>query len=447
MSTIISRIRRHLADPTSNHRRIATDFIWVGLFVFVGKFAGAAKEMAIAWRFGVSETVDAYVFIVNLIGWPVSVWFCILTAVLLPLVAKVRTENPVSLQRFSAELLGLTLAAGAVLGGLAYLGVPKWLYTGWAGFSGRTLQHALTMIGPFCLLLPMGFIISFFSAWMMACGRHRNTLLEALPAFTILGALLMPTDLVAEPLIWGTLAGFALQLVGLGWPLHYMGELQPPALGFQSPVWLGFWGSFGIMAAGQALMSLTGIIDQFFAAHLGTGAISTLSYANRIISLIVSLGAMAISRSTLPIFSELVSQGKFNEVRAISHHWAKLMFLLGVMVMGIVWWLAPWMVELLFQRGAFKTEDTLVVAELISYLLLQLPFYFSGIVFVSLFSAQRKYSAIQWVACSNLLVKVFGMMLLAPVLGVKGIALSTSITYLASMVMLYILSVRKPHNA
>ena len=61
MSSIANRIRRHLSDPESHHRKIATGFVWVALFVFIGKLAGAAKEMAIAWRYGVSETVDAYV--------------------------------------------------------------------------------------------------------------------------------------------------------------------------------------------------------------------------------------------------------------------------------------------------------------------------------------------------------------------------------------------------
>jgi hypothetical protein len=46
-----------------------------------GKLAGAAKEMAIAWRYGVSDTVDAYVFVFNLATWPVSLWFGVLTVV------------------------------------------------------------------------------------------------------------------------------------------------------------------------------------------------------------------------------------------------------------------------------------------------------------------------------------------------------------------------------
>ena len=71
----IKRIRRHWNDPASHDRRIATGFLWVAFFLLVSKLAGAAKEMAVAWRYGVSETVDAYVFVFNLVTWPVTLWF------------------------------------------------------------------------------------------------------------------------------------------------------------------------------------------------------------------------------------------------------------------------------------------------------------------------------------------------------------------------------------
>ena len=86
------------------------------------------------------------------------------------------------------------------------------------------------------------------------------------------------------------------------------------------------------MLAGQALMSFVGIIDQFFAAHLGTGAIATLSYANRILALILGLGATAVGRATLPIFSKAEAQGSAHG-RRLASHWVRLLFLLGVIAM------------------------------------------------------------------------------------------------------------------
>ena len=436
MVRITERVRRHLRNPDSQHRQIALGFVWVSMFVFVGKLASAAKEMAIAWKYGVSETVDAYVFVINLVTLPVAIWFSVLTVVLVPFVARIRNTDPNALPQFRGELLGLTLAVGTGMGCFAYFGLPVLLRTGISGFSGSALTQALAMTGPLTLLLPMGAIVSLFSAWMMANGQHRNTLLEACPAVAILAALLLPPGWVPEPLIWGTVAGVALQISGLAFPLNRAGELQPPILGFQSSAWKGFWGSFGIMAAGQALMSVTGILDQFFAAHLNTGAISTLSYANRIVSLIVSLGATAISRATLPIFSKLAGDDKTDEVRVITRHWAKLMLILGCAVMGITWWLAPWLVKLLFERGAFKTENTVAVIELVRYLSLQLPFLFPGILLGVNLTSRKQYSHISFVASIGFLVKLTSNIILIPMFGVIGIALSTLILYLVIFLLL-----------
>src|SRR5690349_23667919 len=108
----IERIRRHWNDPASHDRRIVTGFLWVALFVFIGKLAGAAKEMAIAWRYGISDTVDAYSFVFNLVTWPIPVWFGLLSAVLVPLVSRMRYETPEQLRRFRGELLMVTALLG-----------------------------------------------------------------------------------------------------------------------------------------------------------------------------------------------------------------------------------------------------------------------------------------------------------------------------------------------
>ena len=119
--------------------------MWVALFVFIGKLAGAAKEMAIAWRYGVSETVDAYIFVFNLINLPVSVWFSVLTVVLAPLAARIRHDNPAEVPRFRGELLGLTMIVGLGLGCLAWFGLLLLLRAGWIGLSDQALAEALHM--------------------------------------------------------------------------------------------------------------------------------------------------------------------------------------------------------------------------------------------------------------------------------------------------------------
>lgn len=436
MSRITNRIRRHLADPDSDHRKIATGFFWVSLFVLVGKLAGAAKEMAIAWRYGVSETVDAYVFVFNLVNWPVSVWFGVLTVILVPLVARIRHDSPSELPRFRRELLGLTLIVGLGLGVLAWFGLPALIQAEWVGLSAEATAEALNMAGGLAMLVPMGTLISMFSAWMLAGGHHRNTLFEAIPASIILLALLLPQGWLPEPLLWGTVAGVALHMAALAAPLRRRAELQAPIFELTSPAWQNFWSSVGIMAIGQVLMSFTSIIDQFFAARLGSGALSTLSYANRILALILGMVGMAIGRATLPVFSASNAQS-VSDANALAMRWAKWMFLMGLCVFLMGSAVATWGVSLLFERGDFTTLDTTQVSTVLHYALIQVPFYAFTITLVNLMASQKKYGILLISGVMGVTVKILSAAFLAPLMKLEGLVLSATVVYSANATLFY----------
>lgn len=423
-----SAFRARLRNAHPDHHAIARGMAWVALFVFLGKLAGAAKEMAIAYRYGVSEEVDAYLFVFNLVNWPVSVWFSVLTVVLVPLAARIRQGASAELPRFRSELLGLAILLGVFLALLVWLGLPLLLRAPWTGLPSTTVTIATNMVPGLALLAPLGVVISLFSAWMLAAGRHANTLLESVPALAILVALLTFPGGGAEPLVWSTVAGFVFHLASLAAPLTRRGEIEAPRFTHRSPQWTPFWQGFSIMLAGQALMSFIGIIDQFFAAHLGTGAIATLSYANRILALILGLGAMAIGRATLPVFSQAQARGG-GQVHRVATHWARLLFVLGVAAIIIGWWLAPWAVKLLFERGAFTAQNTAVVTEVLRYGLAQLPFYFAALVLVSYASSQRRYILLFWSGVIGIVFKMIANAVLVSLFGIKGIALAWVVVY------------------
>jgi putative peptidoglycan lipid II flippase len=430
-----------MMNAGSPHRRIATGFIWVSLFVLVGKLAGASKEMAVAWRYGVGGTVDAYVFIFNLVNWPVAVWFSVLGVVLVPLVARLKREQAATLPRFAGELLGLSLAVGLALAVLCSAAVV-WMAAHGGGLKGQAGSEAVRMAAPLSALLPLGLAISVMSAWTMALGRHRNTLLEAVPSLALLCVLLMPQGVLPDALVWGTLIGGSLHALSLGWPLWRSGAIAAPVLSFSSPGWRYFWGGIGVMVLGQAFGGLTAIVDQFFAATLGEGAVSVLGYANRLMALILSLGAMAISRASLPVFSELGGEGDAG-THAVARRWAWIMFAAGVAGFALAWLLAPWGVKLLFERGAFGREDTAAVVSVFRYLGMQVPFYFASLVLIAYFAALGNYKIVAASGVANMAVKAGLLYLLAPSYGLRGVCLSTVFMYAISLGLFLFLFMRR----
>jgi peptidoglycan biosynthesis protein MviN/MurJ (putative lipid II flippase) len=392
--------------------------------------------MTIAYRYGVSDEVDAYLFIYNLISWPISVWSAILTIVLVPLAARIRQTASTGLPRFRAELFAFTLVLGCDLALIFWFVLPMLLRSSWVGLSISTVSIAIDIIPYMVLLAPLGVLISLFAAWTMCAGRYINTLLEGVPALAILVALLILPSGGVEPLVWGTLAGAICHVASLAAPLAWKGEIEPPRFTSHSPQWPPFWQGFGIMLVGQTLTSFIGIIDQFFAAHMDSGAIATISYANRILSLILGLGATAVSRATLPVFSKIQSQGG-GQLHGIAMFWVRLMMVFGVVTLIISWWLAPWVVKLLFERGAFTVQNTEAVTEVFRYGLIQIPFYFPALALVSLLASHGKHNLVAISGSTNLFVKTGASYVLVPIMGINGIMIATGIMLMVSFFQLY----------
>lgn len=404
---------------------------FVAVFLLLAKVAGAAKEMAIAYRYGTGAEVDAYLFVFNWIAWPTGVWFGVLTVVLVPLSVRMRYDAASELPRFRAEVFGTTLLLGGVLAVLVWFGLGLMLRSPWSGLPPRTVELAKQALPPLVLLIPLALLGGLFSSLILASGRHLNTLLEGVPALTIGAAVLMFSHDGIELLVWATVAGYALHVVSLAVPLVSHNEIEAPRFAWTSPRWRLFWQGFGITVAGQALVSALFVIDQFFAAPEGTGSIALLGYANRIFALILGIGATAVSRATLSIFSKSEIREE-KQTHDIVTYWMRLMFLLGAVAMVVGWWLAPMAVKLLFERGTFSAQDTAAVAQLLRYGLAQLPFYLSGMVLVSYASSKHRYMLLFWSSVIAIVVKTIANTLLIPHLGLKGITLAAVFMYAAT---------------
>lgn len=437
MRKTLNRIRYHLSNPRSHHRRIAAGFLWVSLFVFVGKLVGAGKEMAMAWRYGISEKVDAYVLMLNLVTLPVSVWLGILTMILVPLASRVGHENPTELAQFRREFLGMTVIIAVILGAIASVALPWIISSTWMGLSDSVIAEASAMVSSMIILIPVGLIISLFSVWLLAAGRHQNTLYEATPALVVLVALLLPYGWIPEPLLWGTVGGFSLHLFMLTWNLKEKHELQFPRFSRQSTAWQGFWAGIGITAAGQVIMSLTALVDQFFIAGLGPGALASVSYANRFVALIIGMVGMAIGRAVLPIFSE-VNIISNHQLAIMALSWSKLIFIGSVIIVLFIWPMSDLIIRILFERGAFSSNDTRIVAELLKFGLLQIPFYTSGLVLVFALSSAKKYEIIAIIAFINLLIKIIFTYILTIKFAESGVFLSNAIMYANALLLFYL---------
>jgi putative peptidoglycan lipid II flippase len=416
--------------------RIARGAMRISVFVLVGRCAGALKEMAVAYRYGTGPIVDAYQLTMTLVGWLPVVLATIFSMVLVPVFVELRAQPLADQTRFLGELEGWAIVVGAMLTLLLYACWPLALHIGATNLSAETRaicrQMILTM-GPIGALM---LVSSAYAARLQSRERHINTLLDGLPAGFVLGFVLSAGgEVSALPLICGTIGGYLVQTLILRMLSVRVDPIRHGLrLTLKAPQWQRVYRAVRVLALGQVVMCCTPILDQFFVVAYGDGAVATVGYTNRVLSLLLSMGALAIGRAILPILSDIIGVGDLSRARHTALKWTLLMFLLGTGVALVSWLLAPQAVALLFQRGAFTARDTAAVAELFRWGQMQVPFYFSGLVLLTLFASAGRYREMAIIALMSFVVKVVANVVMTHWLAIPGIFAATALMHATTLI-------------
>jgi putative peptidoglycan lipid II flippase len=195
--------------------------------------------------------------------------------------------------------------------------------------------------------------------------------------------------------------------------------------------------------AGALLMSATSVIDQTMATWLPSGSVSMLGYGTKLSAVMMSVGAIALSTTLLPRLSELVAREDWRAIRQLERRVATVILGLTIPATIVLLLASEPIVRLVFQRGAFTSVETSMVARVQSAYMLQLPVHLLGILYVRLISALHANRLLTIGSAINLGVNVLLNLLFMRWFGVVGIALSTAGVYAVSCVFLAIAAHRR----
>lgn len=184
-------------------------------------------------------------------------------------------------------------------------------------------------------------------------------------------------------------------------------------------------------------------VDMFFASQLTAGAWSAIGYANRIFQFPVGILVTAFLVPLFPIFSKLVGDKNYKDIRYYFNKGVGLLSFVSFPIMITIILLASDAVCLIFQRGAFDANATLMVSQALIYLSLAIiPYVFRDSI-TRIFYSFNDSKTPFLIALSSIALKFILNMLFVKPLGIGGITLSTSIVTLFNATLLGILILRK----
>ncbi len=422
----------------SVHRTVLSAAATVAVFTLAARLAGAGKEMVVAWRFGTSDEVDAFLLAFLVPAFAISVIGGSLNSALVPAYVETRErEGQAAAQRLLSTTLTLSvalLAVSAVALGALIPALLPWIAPSYSPAKLRLVRELTWALMP-CLVVA-GTSMTW-TAVLNAHGRFAAPAAAALatPTVAVAALLALPRSLGIGALAAGLLLGYCGEACLVGRALRREGLSIWPRWSGLTPSVRRVVGQFAPLAAGMTVTCTNPVTDSIMAAALGAGSVASLGYGNKLVSFALGIGSASLGSAVLPHFSRLAAGRDWDGLRRTVRLYAAAVFATSAAVTAAAFFLSEPIVRLLFERGAFTRADTLQVARIQAFYFLQFPFHMTGILFVRLISAAADNRALLWISIVNAVVNVAANWVFSRFLGVAGIALSTSLVYLISCLL------------
>ncbi len=392
-----------------------------------------ARDVYAAAVFGRTPAVDAYFLALMVPQMAVQMVGSGVQSSVVPAYTKVVAfGDRVRTQRFveslTARILMLSGVVAVLLWGLGGTTL-EWLGRAGERTSSELAQRLLVVLVAMTVL---EVVAALWAAFLQAEDRVVEATLSriAVPLGGVLAMFLFAKSVGIYALAWGTLLGSTGQLVWRGLSLKRSGQSLVPRFHPVSAELRSVVRQYLPVMLGGAIGSLTTAVDNTMAALSGeSSAVSALNYGSRVCTVLTTAGTVAVTTAVLPYLSRLSARGNFDEIGRTIRVFVSVILLATLPVTALVLYFSEDLVRLLFERGQFGAQDTVLVARVQQMIVLQVPVFITGMFLVRVISALGRNEFSLLITFGSVILNALLDYVLMRVLGVAGIALATSIVY------------------
>jgi putative peptidoglycan lipid II flippase len=358
----------------------------------LGVASGLVLDALILSSFGMGYQTDAFFAAMTIPLLLTSVFAAQCPRVLIPVFAQYFTRNDraaawrllSNLATTGFAVLALSSLAGAVLSGVVVpLQIP--------GLERRTIDLAVWLSRIlFWLLLSQGLATILQSA-LFAQQRFGISSSGKLVtnAFTIVVLVLGRQRFGIQAVAVGTLLGSVVQVAALAMALSADGFKYRWVCRPADPQLREIARSFGYPVMGHVLSEAGTILQNVLGSFLGSGNLTVIRYASRIVQANAGIFLGSVVQVTFPLLSKHAAA---NDIRAQRKTLLESLQLLSVVGVPVSVWLivvAKPMLVLLFVRGAFSGADAALTAVVLSLMVPDILLGRLGSIAQTLFYANR----------------------------------------------------------
>jgi len=430
--------------PTADGGRLARDAGLTGLATLTSRVLGLARDQVLAALFGAGNEMDAFVVAFRI---PNLVRDLFAEGAMSAAFVPTFTRHLTLHGRRDAWRLGnnvlntLLLVTGALVAiGIVFARPLVTMYArDFAAVPGKldlTIEMTRVMF-PFLTMVAVA-----AAAMGMLNSLHHYFVPALSPAMfnvatIVCGVALVPLmPAIGLPRIMAIAIGALLGGLGqaaIQWPplrregFRYQAVFEPRDPGLRQVLLLMGPGTIGLAATQVNIF-----VNTLLATAEGTGAVSWLTYAFRLMYLPIGLFGVSIGTAVLPAVSRHAAVDNTAGIRrTVSRGLAMMMVLNVPATFGLIALATP-IVRLLFERGRFVAADTAATAAALQWYAMGLVGYSAVRIASPTFYAIGRSRVPVIVSACAIAVNVAASVTLVRLMGFRGLALGTSIAAIAN---------------
>ncbi len=422
-------------------------------FTLISRLTGLLRDTLLARTFGAGDAMDAF-FVAFRIPNLLRRLFAegAFSQAFVPLLGRIKNEegDAAALSAIDAIALVLlwVLVAVSVVG---VVGAPILVFLLASGQTTTTFDLTVLLTH---IMFPY---IACMSLVAMASGVLNTWRHFAVPAFTpvllnvaMIAACVLLSPQITPPIVAlavGVMLGGMAQLAIQVPALARLGAL--PRLTLRSFSWRAFKTAWqhpsthsvlgnmapALMGVGVAQISL--LINTQIASHLGSGAVSWLSFADRLMEFPTALLGVALGTVLMPSLTKAAANKDAAQFNALLDWGLRLTCLLAVPAAAALVLLAQPLVAVLFHYGQFGVNDVAMTQRAVAAYALGLLGFSLVKILAPAFYAQQNIKTPVKIAIAVLLLVQAANVFCVPWLGHAGLAMSISLGALLNAGLLY----------
>lgn len=413
--------------------------LWIMFATMLSKILGFCREIVLANFYGTGGAADVFVLTLNIPGLIIAIVGSVIATIYVPIYFETKEKyGEEGALKLTNNMLNIVLLVSIVIAILGLLFTEQFINIFAGGFEGEKFNLAVN----FTKVMIIGVIF-------LSCTRLFTSYLQVNENFAVPGLIGIPYNVfIIAAIAISTKTSLIVMAIGalLGMASQMLFQL-PFAIkkGYKYKSYLNIKDEniknmlilMLPMLIGVAIGQINTAVDRALASGLGDGPLSALNYANKLNEFVMALFVTSIVTVIYPKLAQMTgSENKDDFISTIVKSSNCIVLLVLPITVGAIVLAEP-IVRLLFQRKAFDAESTYMTYTVLR--LYSLGLVAMGIrdiltrVFYSLSDTKTPMINGSIALVMNI---VLNLALIGP-LGYKGLAVSTSIASIITVILLF----------